>query len=130
MTQNYWKRFWETHSRSRAGAPAQCQVLRTLNKQPLSDDIFGRILLEIEKTLQLQPQDVVLDLCCGTGRYSEALAAYFDAGVIGLDPSTKMLDQARKKLRDPRVRYQTGHGEAIPLADDSVDLIFMSMVLM
>ena len=74
-----------------------------------------------------QPINTILDLGCGTGRYSEALAAHFDADVIGLDPSTKMLDQARKKLRDRRVRYQTGHGEAIPLADDSVDLIFMSM---
>ena len=74
-----------------------------------------------------KPIDTILDLGCGTGRYSEALAAHFDAEVIGLDPSTKMLDQARKKLRDSRVRYQPGSGEAIPLADDSIDLIFMSM---
>ena len=74
-----------------------------------------------------QPVDTILDLGCGTGRYSEALAAHFDAEVIGLDPSTKMLDQARKKLRDARVRYQPGSGEAIPLADNSIDLIFMSM---
>lgn len=69
----------------------------------------------------------ILDLGCGTGRFSEALATHFAAAVIGVDPSTKMLDQARKKLRDPRVRYESGSGEAIPLADDSVDLVFMSM---
>jgi len=74
-----------------------------------------------------QPVNTILDLGCGTGRYSEALARHFDAAVIGLDPSTKMLDQARKKQRDSRVRYQAGSGEAIPLADNSVDLIFMSM---
>ena len=38
-----------------------------------------------------------------------------------------MLDQARGKLRDQRVRYEIACGEAIPLANDSVDLIFMSM---
>jgi len=69
----------------------------------------------------------ILDLGCGTGRFSESLAAHFDAGVVGVDPSEKMLDQARKKLRDQRVRYERGCGEAIPLPNDSVDLIFMSM---
>jgi ubiquinone/menaquinone biosynthesis C-methylase UbiE len=69
----------------------------------------------------------ILDLGCGTGRFSEALAARFDAEVIGVDPSTKMLDQARKKRLNPRVRYQAGCGEGIPLPDGSVDMVFMSM---
>jgi ubiquinone/menaquinone biosynthesis C-methylase UbiE len=74
-----------------------------------------------------QRLNTILDLGCGTGRFSEALATHFDAEVIGIDPSQKMLDQAQRKLRDGRVRYQSGRGEAIPLADDSVDLVFMSM---
>jgi ubiquinone/menaquinone biosynthesis C-methylase UbiE len=69
----------------------------------------------------------ILDLGCGTGRFSESLAAHFDAEVVGIDPSEKMLEQARRKLRDRRVRYELGCGEAIPLPNDSVDLIFMSM---
>jgi ubiquinone/menaquinone biosynthesis C-methylase UbiE len=72
--------------------------------------------------------NTILDLGCGTGRFSEALAAHFDAEVIGIDPSKKMLEQARGKLRDRRVRYELGHAEAIPLADNSVDLVFMSMI--
>ena len=72
--------------------------------------------------------NTILDLGCGTGRFSRALAVHFDADVIGVDPSTKMLEQAQRKSPDPRVCYQPGHGEAIPLPDDSVDLIFMSMV--
>jgi len=72
--------------------------------------------------------ETILDLGCGTGRFSEALAARFDAEVIGIDPSKKMLEQAQKKRRDRRVRYQLGRGEAIPLPDKSVDLIFMSMI--
>jgi ubiquinone/menaquinone biosynthesis C-methylase UbiE len=74
-----------------------------------------------------QHLDTILDLGCGTGRFSEALAAHFDADVIGLDPSEKMLDQAQRKQRDGRVRYECGSGEAIPLPNDSVDLVFMSM---
>ena len=74
-----------------------------------------------------QRLNTILDLGCGTGRFSESLAAHFGAEVIGIDPSQKMLGQARKKLRDRRVQYQPGCGEAIPLPNDSVDLIFMSM---
>ena len=72
--------------------------------------------------------NTILDLGCGTGRFSKALAVRFDAEVIGIDPSKKMLKQARGKRRDRRIRYELGRGESIPLPANSVDLIFMSMV--
>lgn len=70
----------------------------------------------------------ILDLGCGTGRFSEALRARFDAEVIGIDPSKKMLAQARSKRHDRRIRYEPGRGESIPVPDNSVDMIFMSMI--
>ncbi|HVA68065.1 MAG TPA: class I SAM-dependent methyltransferase [Candidatus Binataceae bacterium] len=70
----------------------------------------------------------IVDIGCGTGRYSAALANYFDARVIALDPSEKMLAEARKKAAPPRVHYERASGEALPLRDASVDLAFMSMV--
>lgn len=70
----------------------------------------------------------ILDLGCGTGRFADALASRFAATVIGVDPSKKMLAQARGKRTHGTVRYVCGSGEAVPLADSSVDLIFMSMV--
>jgi ubiquinone/menaquinone biosynthesis C-methylase UbiE len=70
----------------------------------------------------------ILDLGCGTGRFSEALARHFDAQVIAMDPSKKMLEQARSKRVDARVGYALGSGESIPLDSDSVDLIYMSMI--
>jgi ubiquinone/menaquinone biosynthesis C-methylase UbiE len=70
----------------------------------------------------------ILDLGCGTGRFSEALAARFAAQVIAIDPSKKMLERARNKQVDQRVCYALGLGESIPLPSNSVDLIFMSMI--
>ena len=70
----------------------------------------------------------ILDLGCGTGRFSEALRARFEAEVIGIDPSKKMLEQARSKLSGRSIRYEPGRGESIPIPDNSVDLIFMSMI--
>ena len=79
---------------------------------------------------QRRDQDIktILDLGCGTGRFTEALRARFDAEVIGIDPSKKMLAQARSKQAQGKIRYETGRGESIPLPDNSVDLIFMSMI--
>jgi len=70
----------------------------------------------------------ILDLGCGTGRFSEALVVRFDADVIAIDPSKKMLEQARSKPSDARIRYELGRGESIPVPDNSADLIFMSMI--
>ena len=81
----------------------------------------------IASYVQNQRLHTILDLGCGTGRFSESLAAHFDAEVIGIDPSKKMLEQAQNKLRDHRVRYQLGRAEAIPIENKSVDLIFSSM---
>jgi ubiquinone/menaquinone biosynthesis C-methylase UbiE len=79
---------------------------------------------------QVKPERIktILDLGCGTGRFSEALAVRFGADVVGIDPSKKMLAQARRKEHTRRIRYALACGEALPLRDNSVDLIFMSMV--
>lgn len=70
---------------------------------------------------------VIVDLGCGTGRYSEALAAFFNARVVAIDPSDTMLAEARKKATG-RVTYAKGCGEQLPLADACADLVFISMV--
>jgi ubiquinone/menaquinone biosynthesis C-methylase UbiE len=71
--------------------------------------------------------NTILDLGCGTGRFSEALAVHFSAEVVGIDPSVKMLERAREKQRDVRVQYQPGSAECNPLPSGAVDMIFMSM---
>jgi ubiquinone/menaquinone biosynthesis C-methylase UbiE len=71
---------------------------------------------------------LVIDLGCGTGRFSELLAAHFGAQVIGIDPSLKMLEQARRKPVVGSVVYLRGLAEALPLVDGCGDLVFMSMV--
>jgi ubiquinone/menaquinone biosynthesis C-methylase UbiE len=68
----------------------------------------------------------ILDLGCGTGRYSAALVSHFGAHVVGIDPSEKMLAEARRKGGD-RVSFLRGAAEAIPLSDGSIDMIFLSM---
>lgn len=69
----------------------------------------------------------ILDLGCGTGRYTGFLAQWFDAKVIGVEPSSSMLAIAREKTA-PNVSLHLGAAENIPLTNGSVDMVFMSMV--
>ena len=54
------------------------------------------------------PLSTILDLGCGTGRFSDALATWFASTVIGVDPSRKMLEQARGKRTKGTVQYVRG----------------------
>src|SRR5688572_28427748 len=82
----------------------------------------------VARHLGERPARTILDLGCGTGRFTDALATRFAAAVIGVDPSRKMLEQARAMRAEGEIRYIRGSGEAIPLRTESVDLVFMSMV--
>jgi ubiquinone/menaquinone biosynthesis C-methylase UbiE len=50
-------------------------------------------------TAHVPPPEIeeIIDLGCGTGRFSAALAQAFSARVTGIDPSEKMLAEARRK---------------------------------
>ena len=53
--------------------------------------------------------DNILDLGCGTGRYSATLSDHFGAEVVAVDPSEKMLSEARRR-QPARVRFLRGLG--------------------
>ena len=71
---------------------------------------------------------LVVDLGCGTGRFSEMLAAELGAWVMGFDRSEKMIEQARRKPVAVPVAFAPASAHALPLADGCVDLVFISQV--
>jgi ubiquinone/menaquinone biosynthesis C-methylase UbiE len=71
---------------------------------------------------------LVVDLGCGTGRFSKMLAAELGARVIGFDPSGRMIDQARRKPATSPVAFGRARGHELPLPDGCVDLVFMSQI--
>jgi SAM-dependent methyltransferase len=66
----------------------------------------------------------VVDLGCGTARFTGLLADLLHAPVIGIDPSLRML--AEREVHDGR--FVAGTAEALPLAAGSIELVFASMV--
>jgi ubiquinone/menaquinone biosynthesis C-methylase UbiE len=69
----------------------------------------------------------ILDLGCGTGRFTAALGKAFECSVIGVEPSGAMLGVARSQDA-PNVEWRQGQAENIPLENQAVDLVFMSQV--
>ena len=73
------------------------------------------------------PAGVTVDLGCGTGRFTGILARTLGGAVVAVDPSIQMLTAARETVALPRVHFALGRAEAVPLADASAGLVFMSM---
>jgi ubiquinone/menaquinone biosynthesis C-methylase UbiE len=71
--------------------------------------------------------DTIVDVGCGTGRFSSALQETFSARVLGIDPSQKMLLEAAPKAPDS-VEFRPGSAEEIPVETGTACLIFLSMV--
>jgi len=69
----------------------------------------------------------ILDLGCGTGRFTAALGKTFECSVIGIEPSSAMLNVAKSQI-EPNVEWRQGQAESIPLENQVVDLVFMSQV--
>jgi ubiquinone/menaquinone biosynthesis C-methylase UbiE len=66
-----------------------------------------------------EPLPLVLDVGCGTGQSTIALAA-IGHSIIGIDPSAEMLAHAP---RHSRIEYVQSSAENIPLSSDQFDII-------
>jgi ubiquinone/menaquinone biosynthesis C-methylase UbiE len=69
----------------------------------------------------------VLDVGCGTGRLSLALAEEQAARVWGVDPSPEMLAVARAKA--PRLRFKEARAEALPFKDRWFEAVVFWLVV-
>lgn len=114
-----------------------------LKKQRVADS-FSRAADSYDRVAELQrsvggrlseflpaftPQ-VVMDLGCGTGYFGEQLRAqYPDASLLNLDLAEGMLQYARKHRPLRNAQWLCGDAEALPLQNQSVDLIFSSLAI-
>jgi SAM-dependent methyltransferase len=95
----------------------------------LRDELYGTTFHLEGLLASLDPSWVVADLGCGTGRTSAALAPFVRA-VIAVDASAEMLTAARERLAMvDNVDLRQGTLEAVPVADGTIDLALLVLVL-
>lgn len=92
----------------------------------LQRDIGAQLFAQLPDDLPAQSR--VLDLGAGTGFFTRQLAAqYRESQIIGLDIAEGMLHYAAAQQRE--VNWLCADAELLPLADNSVDLIFSSLAI-
>ena len=79
----------------------------------------------VAERLALQPGAALLDLGCGTGDQTRALAPRVVPGgrAVGMDLSQTMIDEARRRAAtgDLPVEFEVGDAQSLPFADGTFD---------
>src|SRR5688572_8273943 len=76
-----------------------------------------------------RPGERILDVGCGTGSLTLALAHAHVAAVVGMDPSSPYVEFARSRTSDPAIRFDVGDGTTLPYGDGSFDRSVSMLVL-
>lgn len=95
---------------------------------------LGQFINQVEQKIIIdlsspQPKESWIDLGCGTGEYSVALAS-FGCHVIGLDESESMLERARTKpVTSGTVKYESADIRYIPYPNGFFDGALIQVTL-
>ena len=92
------------------------------------DKRFRSMLVE---RLNLNPDDAVLDLCCGTGLDFPYLLkkTKIQGTLFGIDLSSEMLQQAKEKIGREGVNLVRSDAARLPFRDKTFDAILVSFCL-
>ena len=104
-----WKNYWNDLQ-----VPSECSVKELLKQvgktelgQPVALEQIKQICEGIRHSINLSPQDVVLDLACGNGLLT-SLVARCCKFVIGVDYATPLIETARRASARHNVHYYVG----------------------
>ncbi len=78
----------------------------------------------LSEVVNSQPVGVAAEICCGAGEAFMLYRGHIPLG-IGVDISTRMLSVARSRFPDAPYMFVQGDATHMPLADASVDTVFM-----
>lgn len=120
-----WQSFWDNKAYQHENP--HVQVARVQKGTTSNQAEIEKIARYIQKQLDIQPDEHVLDLCCGNGILSHELAQYCGQ-LTGVDFSQPHLDIAQKNFPAKNLTYLQGDAtqlEAMPIGPfDKINLYF------
>ena len=98
------------------------------------DRIMGRISVRLAPAFigfaGRAPGERILDVGCGTGSLTFALASFGDhAEIVGIDVGEPFLAAARDRNTDPRTSFRVADASSLPFADGHFDRALSQLVL-
>lgn len=103
---NYWKSFFENYRLVdvKDDSDLRFQVGKSVGGTVISDDVFQTIIDKIGKTLNIQPDDSLLDLACGNGVITYEISKRCKK-TIGIDFSSPYIENAKKFKSADNIKY-------------------------
>ena len=94
--------------------------------RPVPADIWLSKIIEYGK---IDANCAVLDVGCGTGRFTLGISTVKDSIVFALEPSIKMLKQAVAKDESRNILWIRGDGQKLPFRGNFFNCIYMTLVI-
>lgn len=126
-----WRDWWNRAPLEVGPRDFQRQVLRTVGGEPVGPDDDRRVAETVAATLGLEPDDLLLDLCCGNGLITARLAPLCRR-VVALDYSQPLIDVARAEFAADTITYGCAAAEEVTaamLGGEPVDAVSMVSAL-
>jgi len=112
----------ENKSRARTFYKYLSKVYDQINPFIWNEEMRDEAMAELD----IEPEDRVLDVGCGTGFATEGLLEHTEH-VYGLDQSAHQLEKAYSKFgKRGSVQFHRGDAERLPFRDDTFDVVWSS----
>lgn len=106
MSASDWRNFWNSYRKGEGTSEKDLfvEVGKTVQGKPIARAQFEQIIARIGNLLRLSPNDKLLELCCGNGLMTRALAPRV-AEIEAVDFSEHLIAHARERTKETNVRY-------------------------
>ncbi len=112
------------------------KVAQSFGRAATTYDTVAQLQRDVGKHLlqyvpvQIADGATVIDLGSGTGFFTRQVAARYEtANIVGLDIAEGMLHFSRQRADAKQVNWLCADAEQLPFADQSIDLVFSSLVI-
>lgn len=97
--------------------------------RPISEDTINILFDYIKEIVGKDKEIKLLDLGCGTGRFSLLFVYKLGYSVVGADTSKEMLKKAIIKDKNRKIQWEIQDAQSLKYSDKTFDIVFISHLL-